>query len=348
MDAQTEAALQAVTALLGRRPDSITGVRGGRNSRVYRVMTGDDSFALKQYFRHQGDNRDRMLTEFTALQFMGAAGIGAIAAPIASSPTADCALVEWIAGAPIASDSVNREELDQGVDFLLALRARSQAKSGEWKAPASEARFSVEQVLENVEYRLAELSRSARAGRCVEQFNRFFQEELEPAVPAIRKWAMNACKFTGVDFSTEIPVRDRTLSPSDFGFHNALRRTSGEVVFLDFEYFGWDDPAKMICDFILHPAMQLTAEDKRRFVRGLLDGMGDVNLLAERVEVLYPVFGLKWVLILLNEFLPEHLLRRQFAGVGGDTHEELQLAQLAKATTLFRHVLSDHDPFPYK
>jgi Phosphotransferase enzyme family len=348
MDAQTDAALEAATALLGRQPDSITGVRGGRNSRVYRVTIGDESFALKQYFRHQGDHRDRMQTEFTALQFMQAAGIAAIARPIASSPSADCALVEWIEGTPIPPDSIDREELEQGVHFLLALRARSRAQRGEWNAPASEARFSVEQVLENVENRLAELSRSARVGRCGERFDRFFREELEPAVPAIRKWAMNASKVTGVDFSTEIPIPDRTLSPSDFGFHNALRKPSGEVVFLDFEYFGWDDPAKMICDFILHPAMQVTADDKRRFVRQLLDGMADVKLLAERVEVLYPVFGLKWVLILLNEFLPEHLLRRQFAGIGGDTHEELQLAQLAKATTLFRHVLSNHDPFPYK
>ena len=36
----------------------------------------------------------------------------------------------------------------------------------------------------------------------------------------------------------------RTLSPSDFGFHNALLRGGREWVFLDFEYFGWDDPGQ--------------------------------------------------------------------------------------------------------
>ena len=49
------------------------------------------------------------------------------------------------------------------------------------------------------------------------------------------------------------PQRLRVLSPSDFGFHNALRRPDGTIVFVDFEYFGWDDPAKMMADAMLHP-----------------------------------------------------------------------------------------------
>jgi hypothetical protein len=35
-------------------------------------------------------------------------------------------------------------------------------------------------------------------------------------------------------FDREIPRTERTLSPSDYGFHNALRRPDGTLVFLDF------------------------------------------------------------------------------------------------------------------
>ena len=33
------------------------------------------------------------------------------------------------------------------------------------------------------------------------------------------------------------------ILPGDFGFHNAIRTTKG-VKFIDFEFAGWDDPAK--------------------------------------------------------------------------------------------------------
>src|SRR5258708_29751946 len=40
-----------------------------------------------------------------------------------------------------------------------------------------------------------------------------------------------------------------------FGFHNALLRPSQELCFLDFEYAGHDDPAKMVGDFFSQPAI---------------------------------------------------------------------------------------------
>ena len=48
---------------------------------------------------------------------------------------------------------------------------------------------------------------------------------------------------------TELPPGQWCISPSDFGFHNVLRRPGGHLVFLDFEHAGWDDPAKLFGDF---------------------------------------------------------------------------------------------------
>src|ERR1700680_1391707 len=44
----------------------------------------------------------------------------------------------------------------------------------------------------------------------------------------------------GLAFDAELPQEWRSLVPSDFGFHNSLRRPDGSLAFLDFEYFGWD------------------------------------------------------------------------------------------------------------
>src|SRR5439155_21002106 len=90
----------------------------------------------------------------------------------------------------------------------------------------------------------------------------FVEGEFAPLLERVIPWSEARLQSGGMSFEKEIAADQRTLSPSDFGFHNALRQADGRIIFLDFEYFGWDDPAKMIADFLLHPAMELSAELK--------------------------------------------------------------------------------------
>jgi thiamine kinase-like enzyme len=168
----------------------------------------------------------------------------------------------------------------------------------------------------------------------------FLDAELIPAFGNIVRWSRPR-----ISFEYELPISERTLSPSDFGFHNALRRDNGQSVFLDFEYFGWDDPAKTISDFLLHPAMSLSVELKRQFVTAMFSHFAEYPQLVKRVEAIYPLYGIKWCLILLNEFLPEHRLRRQFAGA--DNPEILQMEQLAKARRMLQSIRGEYEQFPY-
>ena len=66
------------------------------------------------------------------------------------------------------------------------------------------------------------------------EFRPTWGHEIENARHAIARLGMDAAEGLAADL--------RALSPSDFGIHNALRRRGGHLVFLDFEYLGWDDP----------------------------------------------------------------------------------------------------------
>ena len=101
------------------------------------------------------------------------------------------------------------------------------------------------------------------------------------------------------------PSAARTLSPSDFGFHNAIRRAGGGLAFVDFEYFGWDDPAKTIADYLLHPAMALGDALKRRFADQVQAAFGELPGSPRARAWCIHGLGLKWALILVNDFLPE-------------------------------------------
>src|SRR5207244_2165634 len=127
------------------------------------------------------------------------------------------------------------------------------------------------------------------------------------------RWSKAQVSRKVVSLQEAISLDQRTLSPSDFGFHNALKKKDGTIVFLDFEYFGWDDPAKMISDFILHPAMHLSEDLKKYFVRGMQKIFLPQEDLRARLRIVYPLFAMKWCLIFLNEFCSPDFSRRRFA-----------------------------------
>ena len=88
--------------------------------------------------------------------------------------------------------------------------------------------------------------------------------------PALEREIVKAkatMQAAGLDFAADLPQEWRSLVPSDFGFHNSLRRRDGSLAFVDFEYFGWDDPVKLSADIMLHPGKPLSAEQCGHFRR---------------------------------------------------------------------------------
>ena len=118
---------------------------------------------------------------------------------------------------------------------------------------------------------------------------------------------------------SSLPISKQALSPSDFGFHNILRGNNGELTFVDFDYFGWDDPVKITADFIWHPAMKLDSEIIDEWKKAMHDLFSTDSNFADRFIAAMPMYGLRWVMILLNEYLPGFSERRKRAG-GTETY----------------------------
>ena len=120
-----------------------------------------------------------------------------------------------------------------------------------------------------------------------------------------------------------LPEPLRIISPSDFGFHNTL--FDKEILyFLDFEYAGWDDPAKLICDFVCHPEMPVKDEHSQILKNSLLTWLEEAEKAIERSEILMPLYRLKWCCIMLNEFTPDGQDRRNHASSKFDYSNQLQ------------------------
>ena len=338
----------AASRLLGRDVVSVTRTSGGRNSRVFRVECEDGSvYAAKTYFRHPSDPRDRLDVEFRSLRFLWDAGVRCVPRPIAADGDVGWAVYEYVDGRAVTSREITATDVDRAVHFLGTLGELRDREEGRSLPPASEACFSVQAILDSIGSRLARLSQLTERGPVYADLRTFVAEGLVPTIDELTRWATSRVEAAGMAMDSELDPQSRTLSPSDFGFHNALRRDDGRLVFLDFEYFGWDDPAKMVADFLLHPGMDLSCNLKRRFAVEVLGRFPSDGLLPKRLETVYPLFGLKWCLILLNEFVPEDLLRRGFATDGREPWSEVQAHQLTKAQDLLRRVRDEYIEFPY-
>ena len=305
-------------------------------------------YAAKLYFDRRDPGKDRVSAELGGLKFLWDNGERAIPRPVAADPDAALALYEYVDGAPALSTEVSESDVDRAVEFLVGLKLLAGREGAESLPPATEACFSVGAILDNISWRLARLQGVEGHAEEHMALRSFLSGEFVPEFRDVKAWCEASLRRQGLSPETELDRRDRTLSPSDFGFHNAIRRPDGQVVYLDFEYFGWDDPAKIISDFLHHPGMALNEGLKDRFWGGMLDGFHPLEDLGARTETVYPLWGLRWGLILLNEFVPEMALRRAFASRVQVDQRDLRLLQLGKARRMLERVRVEREHFPYR
>ncbi|BAE48869.1 aminoglycoside phosphotransferase family protein [Paramagnetospirillum magneticum] len=321
------------TAALAALVASLTGLavsgvaRGGQggNNRLYRAETTAGPLAVKCYFRHPGDTRDRLAAEFAALRFLGECGVSNVPGAIAADAQAGVAIYDWIDGQP----PVTRQpgDMAQLAGFVAVLRDLASRPAATALPLASEACLSAEELACQLEKRLARLN--SGAGEVDSQVASFLDELLGPAVMSAVSAARGQYGRLGWDFGADLAFERQCLSPSDFGTHNALRRADGSLVFLDFEYFGWDDPVKLTADTLLHPGMELSEAERAEFKAATLAIHGGDGGFAGRLNILLPLYALRWALIVLNPFLPERWARLSFAT--GAERETVLRVQLAKA-----------------
>ena len=361
-----ESIFAAVSATLGRRPNSVTRLVGGANNVVARVDVGGKPLLAKLYFTHARDPRDRLGTEFGVLEFLWRNGVRCVPEPLRMSREQNLGLYEFISGERVTPGQVTRADVEQLVELLVAMwRLRSQP-GAEKLPPASEAAFTLNGYWANVERRLnrvrtalapgradlaVDLGQTASAGRDTTEFGldarqrvptsvrEFVERELVQVAAAVRAFLSAQAPKLGAGLDSELPLAQRTLSPADHGFHNVLRRADGRLTFLDFEYAGWDDPAQTMANALLLPEVPLPAEHRVAFLRAMLARLDGAEGVAARLRLTYPMLALKWSLIMLNEFLPVGGERRAFAGANEEARRTRQLAKARRQLDVVREAL---------
>jgi hypothetical protein len=83
--------------------------------------------------------------------------------------------------------------------------------------------------------------------------------------------------------------------------------------------------------------MVLSVDEEAEFQRGLAEINLEDSSYKPRLAALWHLFGLRWCLILLNEFLPERWFRRAYAD-GGLDRATARARQLDKSGAMLRRM----------
>ncbi len=301
---ENEGLAKTIDNLTGAAPSDIELVAGGRNSRVYKVYASDGRlYAAKWYHGKTMEGRDRLSVETKSVRFLRRHGETSVPELFAVNSENSVALFDFIDGEPVSA--LSAADIDQLTDFLLRLERLARLPESESLPTASAACLRLADINDQIRARLDRFSLTAPDSPEFTALDDFLTNRFKPTL------ARFSTQVDGIDYKKRLERKEMTLSPSDTGFHNAMRRPDGGLVFFDFEYFGWDDPAKMILDVLLHPGMDLTLANKKRFIDRMVPAFSES--LKYRLSILYPLVGLKWITILLNEFVAADRKRREFA-----------------------------------
>lgn len=317
----------AIDALLARvgvtGAHRVTRLPGGRNNQAFRVEAMERTFFLKAYFQHDDDPRDRAAAEWAFSRFAWDRALRCLPEPLAHDPVQRLGLYEFVQGRALTAEDVTDAAVGAAIDFVRGLnQARTSSDDAHALPAASEACFSVDAHLAMVQTRLHRL-------RTIEHdaARSLIEDRLLPASARVLAAVPVRANQMGIAPQTELPRGERVISPSDFGFHNAMVGDDGRIRFFDFEYAGWDDPAKLACDFFCQVQVPVPLTYWDTMTRAVMPVAED----RARADLLLPAYRVKWCCILLNDFLPDGRARRGFAA----GYDSIDLdAQLGKARSM--------------
>jgi len=334
MDAAQTSTLPGVVRRLldlpSAEPVVLEPVAGGGNNRGFRLSVRDRRYFVKAYFHDAHDTRDRLEAEFAFSSHAWALGVRALPQPIASDPGEHIGIYEFVDGERVTAEGATADRVRQAIDFHRAVNQDRDRDVSGAMGDASEACFSLEAHARTVAGRVRRVESIDPQSTTDAAAAEFVRTRLGPAWQRVLEGARRLADASGLAWDDTLAAGERVRSASDFGFHNALVRADGRLAFVDFEYAGWDDPAKLVSDFFCQPAVPVSPAYRAWFLDAVFEGRPGGARGRARADVVWPMYQIKWVCILLNEFLPQSGARRRFARPAGDW-EARKGAQLEKA-----------------
>ena len=299
-------------------------IKSGKNSKIYKINVDKKKIILKAYF-----GKKRIRKEFQFYKYLNEVNIRNIVMPITFDFSNNIAVLPFISGNKIKK--INNKHIIQFANFINKINQKN--------IYSKKLGLAVEGIKNRKDYikicqnRINQLTLVNKKSAIKKEFHLFLKEKIIPKFKILK----DKIDYKKIFYYSKYKLykKDMIVSPSDFGFHNAIE-SDKKIFFFDFEYGGLDDPVKLICDFYCQPNQKISLKQKEKFKETVIKNYKNKKEVNYLISELLPLHYLKWCCIILNEFIPNKLNIRKHAG---QLKNDILQSQLIKAKKYFNYYL---------
>ncbi len=282
----------------------------GRNNNLTIVKQDKKYFIKKNYAKNHITKFSRAYTEFFFVKKLLESKIENIPKIKDYNLKKNYIIFEKVVGKKIIH--IKKKDLSQCLEFLRLLNQKKIKKKFCNFQNASDSCQSYKDHVECVQKRIMALIRIRSKKKNIQNIKKFIKENLLKNFNDLKKKLL--ISITQEEYKKKMNFDQLILSPSDFGFHNIIKKKK-KLYFLDFEYSGFDDPLKLLSDFLCNPDYKITKNNKKFFVKRFLK-LFYYEEIEKKFDLVFGFHQLKWCTMLLNDIVSKkYQKRRQFVGV---------------------------------
>lgn len=309
------------------------------NNRIFKITNPQEEKAIiKSYSPNEVDEKKRGFKETEAHKLLERHHINCSAKLDFYSKEFNYAKFSFLEGNDLRADQINPDVKKQIADFILDLEKVFKLERENLVPTATDGKEKIEDYFLKVEERIIQISEGLNLDKELESiFSSTFKKVLTLKETLFAN-AKEVISKSDLDPSASFSSDQLIFSPSDFGLHN-MKLHEGKVSFFDFEYFGVDDPAKLWADFYHHVGFELPKSDRLDIFK-LYGESSQIIGLKERFNLVEPIIGLEWILIVLNICNKGVLERRLYATPDADK-QSLANIRLQKANQMLESLQID-------
>lgn len=309
---------------IGKPITNVQEINAGLNNRLYKVVTSEEKYLVKLYRKDAGIMLKR---EFSALKYLKRQNIKNVPTAYFKNDKQNFAMYSFEDGKTKNPSQITKDDLNKMAFFIASIHKLRPKEIRKKFLAANFACFNINDYLKNIYFRLEKFSVYAKSKNTSAIIDKLKKEEVNTVIGKLLGKIIN--EIPEKLLNKKLSAGEERLSPVDFGVHNILFKKDGSLCFIDFEYFGRDDPMRAVADFLMHDrSLEIKPELKKYFQNRYLEYIEADKKYRQRLELVKKIINIEWLAIYLYSMTPEKIEIRKFSDVSFDTNEYLKKQSL--------------------
>ena len=321
---------QRLSSEFGQVVTGWSPITGGTQNRLFRLdLLGGAALLAKFYHQDRWNRLDR---ECSALSLLGRHAVARVPRVYVRSDDFGYGVYSFEPGKAKSAIELEPDDLRAVASFAADMHRVPPSASGEDLSAAVGASFSIEQQLDVIDRRLRVFETFAGSPEAYDEV-RDLSRELDLRLAISELIQRTTAGLSQQEQRATVPRSSWRVNSADFGPHNMLFTSDGQLTVVDFEASGWDDSARLVMGFVAHATSEdLTPSQVELFLAtyAKISRLPDSEIARfERVGALY---DLEWIAIYASALTSEAVAAKQFANreFGLSTHLTGTIAKLKR------------------